>query len=325
MILREEVLKVLKDHQCEWVSGEALSKNLNVSRTAVWKHIKALLEQGYQIQSSPRKGYRICTPADLLSPEEVKPGLMTKVFGQDQYIYYRQTDSTNKRARALAMEGFPEGTVIVAEEQNDGRGRRGRSWYSPINQGIYMSVILRPTFPLRQISRLSLLTAVALAEALEETGLKPGIKWPNDILINGRKIAGILAEAVTDMDSIEFVILGIGININNPPQDFPDDFRTPPTSILAEHGLPGSRIKLVQRLLLSLEQHYHLLQLDNFTPTLEKARHLSVVLGQKVHFDEGGKILSGTAVGLDDNGFLQVRDDNGTLRTVVSGEISQLP
>jgi BirA family biotin operon repressor/biotin-[acetyl-CoA-carboxylase] ligase len=131
MILREEVLKVLKDHQGEWVSGEALSKNLNVSRTAVWKHIKTLLEQGYQIQSSTRKGYRLCTPADLLSPEEVKPGLMTKVFGQDKYIYYRQTDSTNKRARALAMEGYPEGTVIVAEEQTDGKGRRGRSWYSP--------------------------------------------------------------------------------------------------------------------------------------------------------------------------------------------------
>jgi BirA family biotin operon repressor/biotin-[acetyl-CoA-carboxylase] ligase len=249
---------------------------------------------------------------------------MTKVFGQDKYIYYRQTDSTNKRARALAMEGYPEGTVIVAEEQTDGKGRRGRSWYSPINQGIYMSVILRPTFPLRQISRLSLLAAVALAEALEETGLKPGIKWPNDILINGRKIAGILSEAITDMDSIEFIILGIGININNLLQDFPDDFRTSPTSILAEHGLPGSRIKLFQRLLFSLEKHYDLLQLDNFTPTLEKARHLSVVLGQKVSFDEGGEILSGTAIGLDDNGFLQVRDDNGTLRTVVSGEISQL-
>jgi len=325
MALRESVLKALKAGNGEWVSGETLSQTLNVSRTAVWKQVQNLSTEGYKIESSPKKGYRISNPVDLLSPEEVKPGLLTEVFGQDNYFYYRQTDSTNKRARALANDGYPEGTVIVAEEQTDGRGRRGRSWYSPSNQGIYMSIILRPAFPLRQISRLSLLAGVASAEALkDELGLQPSIKWPNDILINGRKITGILSEAVTDMDSIEYIVLGIGININNLPQEFPEDFRTPPTSVLAENGQPGSRVKLLRKLLLSLERQYNFLEDDNFTPILEKARRLSMTLGQKVYFDEGSEVISGEAIDLDDKGYLLVRDYKGTIHTVMSGEISLL-
>ncbi|MDD3895380.1 MAG: biotin--[acetyl-CoA-carboxylase] ligase [Syntrophomonadaceae bacterium] len=325
MTLRESVLKALKAGNGEWVSGETLSQTLNVSRTAVWKQVQNLSTEGYKIESSPKKGYRISNPVDLLSPEEVKPGLLTEVFGQDNYFYYRQTDSTNKRARALANDGYPEGTVIVAEEQTDGRGRRGRSWYSPSNQGIYMSIILRPAFPLRQISRLSLLAGVASAEALkDELGLQPSIKWPNDILINGRKITGILSEAVTDMDSIEYIVLGIGININNLPQEFPEDFRTPPTSVLAENGQPGSRVKLLRKLLLSLERQYNFLKDDNFTPILEKARRLSMTLGQKVYFDEGSEVISGEAIDLDDKGYLLVRDYKGTIHTVMSGEISLL-
>lgn len=325
MALRESVLKALKAGNGEWVSGETLSQTLNVSRTAVWKQVQNLSTEGYIIESSPKKGYRISNPVDLLSPEEVKPGLLTEVFGQDNYFYYRQTDSTNKRARALANDGYPEGTVIVAEEQTDGRGRRGRSWYSPSNQGIYMSIILRPAFPLRQISRLSLLAGVASAEALkDELGLQPSIKWPNDILINGRKITGILSEAVTDMDSIEYIVLGIGININNLPQEFPEDFRTPPTSVLAENGQPGSRVKLLRKLLLSLERQYNFLEDDNFTPILEKARRLSMTLGQKVYFDEGSEVISGEAIDLDDKGYLLVRDYKGTIHTVMSGEISLL-
>lgn len=266
----------------------------------------------------------MCRSADILSAEEVKSGLATKILGQEHYIYCRIIDSTNKYARTLAEEGYPEGTLVIAEEQTAGKGRRGREWYSPLSRGIYMSIILRPDLPLRQMPRLSLMAAAALAEVLVETGLKPGIKWPNDVLVNGKKIAGILAEVITGRDGIEFIILGIGININNPVDEFPDDLRTPPTSIMAELGIPGSRVELLQKLLLSLEQHYELLLTDDFTSILEKARRLSTVLGQKVQFDENGANLAGIALDLDENGFLLVRDEKGKIHTVVSGEIDSL-
>lgn len=326
MTLREAVLKALKEKNGDWISGEALSNHLNVSRTTIWKQVKTLLDAGYVIESSPKKGYRIIAPADLLSPEEVLPGLETKLFGQSSFIYYQETDSTNKRARALAAEGYPEGTIVVAEKQIEGKGRRGRSWYSPIKQGIYLSLIIRPIIPLKQISRVSLLAAVAVSEALEEElNLKPQIKWPNDILINNRKIAGILSEAITDMDSIEYIVIGIGININNPPEEFPDDFRTPPTSALGETQTPVSRIDLLRRLLLSFENHYTLLQKGDFTHTLEKAKSLSLVIGKEVRLDEKDMIISGLAFDIDDNGFLLVKDQSGTIHTVMSGEISVLP
>lgn len=326
MVLRKVVLTALKERNGKWVSGEALSMILNVSRTTVWKQVKTLLDEGYEVESSPKKGYRICAPVDLLSAEEVCPGLLTEVFGQKNYFYYREIDSTNKRARTLAAEGYPEGTLIVAEKQTDGRGRRGRNWYSPSNQGIYVSVILRPVFPLKQISRVSLLAAVAVAETLEEElNLQPRIKWPNDILINNRKIAGILSEAVTDMDSIEYIVIGIGLNINNPPEEFPADLRTPATSALAENDHPGSRVKVLRRLLLSLEKHYNLLQSGNFTQTLEIARRLSLVIGQEVRLDEVNTVITGLAIDIDDSGFLLVKDQTGTIHTIMSGEISVLP
>ena len=222
MTLREAVLAALKDKKGEWVSGEALSGILKVSRTTVWKHVRTLQAEGYEVDSSSKKGYRLSAPPDLLSPDEVCPGLVTKVLGQEHYFYYQEIDSTNNQARALASKGYPEGTIVVAELQTDGRGRRGRSWYSPASQGIYISVILRPMLPLKEISRVSLITAVAVAETLEEElNLPARIKWPNDILINNRKIAGILSEAVTDMDGIEYIVVGIGLNINNQLQTSP--------------------------------------------------------------------------------------------------------
>ena len=326
MALREAVLLALKENKGEWVSGEALSNHLKVSRTAVWKQVKTLLAEGYEVESSPKKGYRLSASADLLSPEEVCPGLKTKVFGRNNYIYYRETDSTNTRARLLASEGYPEGTVVVAEMQTAGKGRRGRSWYSPASQGIYVSVILRPLLPLKEISRVSLVVAVAVAETLEaELNLKPRIKWPNDILINGRKIVGMLSEAVTDMDGVEYIVTGIGININNQIEDFPDDFRTPATSAIAEHEQPASRVKVLQSLLWHLEKYYKQLLTGNFAPTLEKARSLSMVIGQEVRLDTVNGFVAGQAIGIDDDGFLLVRDEEGVTHTVMSGEISIMP
>ncbi len=326
MNLRDQVLVALKGSGGEWVSGEALSKILQVSRTTVWKQIKTLEIEGYAVDSSPKKGYRLSGPPDLLSPDEVCPGLQSKVFGRNQYFYYREIDSTNNRARALATEGYPEGTIVVAEKQTAGRGRRGRNWYSPDNQGIYVSFILRPALPLKEISRISLLVAVAVAETLEtELNLPARIKWPNDILINNKKIAGILSEAVTDTDGIEYIVIGIGLNINNQVQEFPDDFRTAATSARAEYERPCSRIKVLQGLLASFEQHYFNLLNGNFTQTLEKGRQLSLAIGQKLRLDTINGFVEGQAIDIDDNGFLLLRDQSGIIHTIMSGEITILP
>lgn len=325
MTLREAVLTALKERKGEWVSGEALSESLKVSRTAVWKQVKTLLAEGYEVESAPKKGYRISATADLLSPEEVCAGLTTKVFGRQDYFYYREIDSTNNRARVLASEGYPEGTVVVAETQTAGRGRRGRSWYSPAKQGIYVSVILRPVLPLKEISRVSLVTAVAVAATLEsELNLQPRIKWPNDVLVDNKKIAGILSEAVTDMDGVEYIVVGIGLNINNKIQDFPTDFRTPATSALAEHDHPDSRIQVLQGLLLHLESYYQQLLAGNFAMTLDKARSLSMVIGQEIRLDTVNGFTVGKAIDIDASGFLLVLDQQGTTHTIMSGEISIL-
>ncbi|PKM78795.1 MAG: biotin--[acetyl-CoA-carboxylase] ligase [Firmicutes bacterium HGW-Firmicutes-15] len=326
MTLRDAVLVALKDKNGQWVSGEALSEILKVSRTTVWKQIKTLQAEGYEVDSSPKKGYRLSSPPDLLSPGEVCPGLTTEVLGRKHYFYFQEIDSTNNQARDLAATGYPEGTVVVAEMQTAGRGRRGRSWYSPAIKGIYLSVILRPILPLKEISRVSLVTAVAVAETLkEELNLKPCIKWPNDILINNRKIAGILSEAVTDMDGVEYIVTGVGLNINNPAQTFPSDFRTTATSALAEYDHPGSRVKVLQGLLASLESHYFQLLSGNFARTLEKYKSMSIAIGQELRLDTINGFIVGQAIDVDDNGFLIVRDHSGNIHTIMSGEISISP
>lgn len=325
MAFREAVLASLKRNQGEWISGEKLSDDLKVSRTTIWKQVKTLQAEGYRVDSSPKKGYRLAAAQDLLSAGEVLSGLKSRVLGQTHYFYYSEIDSTNNRARELAARGYPEGTVVVAEKQTGGRGRRGRSWSSAAGQGLYVSVIFRPVLPLKEISRISLVTAEAVAETLEkELNLPARIKWPNDILIRNRKICGILTEAVTDMDGVEYLVSGIGININNRSSDFPEELRNTATSCLIECGQPQSRIKILQGLLACLELNYHHLLQGGFTDILEKIKCRSSVIGQELRLDTLNGWLTGRAVDIDDNGFLLIRDPAGAIHTVMSGEISLL-
>jgi BirA family biotin operon repressor/biotin-[acetyl-CoA-carboxylase] ligase len=324
--MRQKILQSLKDNNKQWLSGEYLSEILGVSRTAVWKQIKALQSEGYKIESSPKKGYRLSSLPDLLSPGEVCPDLTTRVLGRTHYLYYQELDSTNNQARSLAAQGYPEGTVVITEMQTAGRGRRGRSWFSPAVTGIYFSIILRPVMPLKEISRLSLVTAAAVAETLEtELNLPARIKWPNDILINSRKIAGILSEAVTDMDGVEYIIIGVGLNTNNSIQSFPDDFRIPATSALIECTRPASRSKLLQSLLKNLENRYFQLLDGDFAGILDKVKRMSMVIGQNLKLDTINGFIIGQAIDINTDGFLVVRDQSGTIHTIMSGEISILP
>lgn len=259
---------------------------------------------------------------DSLTPEAVVTGLMSRVFGRRDYFYYREIDSTNNRALELAADGYPEGTVVVAETQTAGRGRRGRTWYSPPRHGLYLSVILRPQLPVREIPRVSLVIGVAVAETLEAAFQLPArIKWPNDILINNRKIAGVLSEVVTGSRGIDCIVTGIGLNINNPLQDFPGELRTAPTSVLAEKETPVSRVRVLQELLMHLETRYYQLLEGNFNGILDKGKSLSTVIGKEVEYDSQNGLAIGQAVDIDDNGFLLVKDKSGKIHTVTSGEV----
>lgn len=259
---------------------------------------------------------------DSLTPEAVVTGLMSRVFGRREYFYYREIDSTNNRALELAADGYPEGTVVVAETQTAGRGRRGRTWYSPPRHGLYLSVILRPQLPVREIPRVSLVIGVAVAETLEAAFQLPArIKWPNDILINNRKIAGVLSEVVTGSQGIDCIVTGIGLNINNPLQDFPGDLRTAPTSVLAEKETPVSRVRVLQELLMHLETRYYQLLEGNFNGILDKGKSLSTIIGKEVEYDSQNGPAIGQAVDIDDNGFLLVKDKSGKIHTVTSGEV----
>ncbi|MDR3270381.1 MAG: biotin--[acetyl-CoA-carboxylase] ligase [Peptococcaceae bacterium] len=325
MLLRETILQSLKAQKNAWVSGATLSHELNVSRTTVWKQMQQLLAAGYAIEASTKKGYRLTSEVDRLSPEEVRSGLASAEFGRWNYFYYPETDSTNARARDLAAQGYPEGTVVVAERQTAGRGRRGRRWYSPANKGIYLSIILRPKLPLKDIARISLVAAVAVAETLEtELQLPARIKWPNDLFIGHKKIAGILAEAATDMDSIEYIVVGIGLNFNHTLQDFPDELQSCATSVLLEDPAQRRRVNCLQNLLLQLEEHYAQLLNGDFNRILVKARRLSMVIAKEVQFDSLNSTIAGKAIDIDDNGFLLVRDPSGVIHSMMSGEITRI-
>jgi len=322
MSVRAGILATLKENQGYWVSGQTLSESLNVSRTAIWKHIKNLLEEGYEIESASKKGYRLNGPANVLTQAEVGSGLATQLFGRESYFYFREIDSTNNRAKALAAEGVPEGTVVVADMQTAGRGRRGRQWFSPSNQGIYVSVVLRPSLPLREISRISLVAAVAVAETLrEEFGLDALIKWPNDILIDHKKIAGILSEAVIDTVGLEYMVVGIGLNINQDLSQFPADLRMPATSLRVENSQAVARVRILQSLLLSLEQQYLRLLAGDFESILVRARALSMVLGQQVRLETAEGFVVGKAVDINSDGYLMVVNPDGSVQAVMSGEI----
>lgn len=319
---RHQVLAELRRHQGEYVSGEELSRKLGLSRTAIWKHIRALRQEGYQISASTRRGYALLTTPDCFYPEEVMAGLKTSWLGRSFY-YYDEVGSTNQVAKELADAGAPEGTVVVAEYQLSGRGRLGRSWLSPAGKGIWVSLILRPRVAPVQLPQLSLMAAVAVKEAVEEiTGLRPGIKWPNDLMIKGRKVAGILTEMRAEMDSTQYVVLGIGINVNLERTDFTPEVQSLATSLKLEAGREVARLPLFNALLCHLEDWYMRWQEEGFGPVRAAWKEASITLGRQVKVIASGKIYEGEAVDIDEEGALLVRDAAGCLRRFNYGEIS---
>lgn len=317
--MQERIMQSLKGSP-GYLSGEEISRILNISRAGIWKHIQDLRRQGYRIDAVPHLGYRILSSPDKLLPWEIKFGLGTAVIGQN-IVYSETVGSTMDEAFQLGIDGAPEGTVVCAETQTKGRGRLGRTWISPSGKGVYVSVILRPQLALPEVSQLTLVCAVALCEAINAVAdLKARIKWPNDIFIGGKKIAGILTELNAEMDRVRFVIVGVGINVNALAQQLPPEA----TSFKLEAKKDFSRVAVLQEFLRSLEKWLPAFQDNGFPFVLGRWKELTLTLGRRVRFTEPRGEAEGVAVDLAPDGGLLVRKDSGEVVKRISGDVSLL-
>ncbi|NLJ33837.1 MAG: biotin--[acetyl-CoA-carboxylase] ligase [Firmicutes bacterium] len=320
--MKEKTLRALRETKEEYLSGEVLSNLLGVSRTAVWKAVQALRQEGYDITSQARSGYRLNKIPDRLLPAEISWGLKTRFLGHHIH-YYETMSSTNIRAKELARQGAGEGTLVVAEEQVEGRGRRGRTWHSPPGEGVLFSFILRPALQPTHAPQLTFMASVAVAKTLrEDYNLPAGIKWPNDIFIRGRKVAGILTELSAEVDRINFVAMGIGVNVNTELASFSPFLRERVTSLRVEKGHSLARVPLLQRLLLSLEEEYTALLEGGFAPLRRRWLELNLVLGKRVRIISPERSFTGTAVNVDEYGALLVQEEGAGLRRVLAGDVS---
>lgn len=303
-----------------FLSGEKLSEEFGLSRTAIWKHVKALKADGYQIESVTRKGYKLVSSPDIVNYDEIKEILHTKIIG-GKMIHFNSLESTNKTAKEVAVVN-DEGTVVVAEQQTKGKGRLGREWISPNRKGLYFSVILKPDTDPTKVAKLTLLGAASVNRGLLDLGIQSLIKWPNDIVINGKKVAGILTEMSCELGTINHIIIGIGINVNQSKEEIPYDLRDRATSLLMESGKAINRKELFAAILNRLDQFYmEFLQDENMDGVLEICRENSAVIGKDVLVIQGDNSRKGHVVGINHSGELQVRFDTG-LETVFSGEVS---
>jgi BirA family transcriptional regulator, biotin operon repressor / biotin---[acetyl-CoA-carboxylase] ligase len=317
-MIEANIIKLLKENRNSFVSGEEISHKLNVSRTAIWKHITHLRQCGYEISATPHTGYCLEKVPDKLLPDEISYGLETKIFGRKIYAY-NSADSTNTIAYNLAEQAEPEGALIVAEKQTKGKGRMGRHWVSPQGSGIYMSLILKPKISPTEAGKITLISSVAVAKTIRKiTGLKALIKWPNDVYINDSKVCGILTEMSAELDLINFIIMGIGININTPKSSLPDMA----TSLFLETKEKVNRITFLQSLLGEIEIYYNKLVKGGFSDIINDWRDLSLTLGKRINVEWRKQIIQGQAMDIDDSGALIVRDDFGFSHHILSGDVS---
>lgn len=316
MDYREEILDVLRKNTEAYISGEELAETLRVSRTMIWKYIESLRQDGFVVESVTNRGYRLVSAPDLLLRSEVQRGLNTGFIGKQMY-YFGEIDSTNHKARELAPT-CPDGTLIIAERQSEGRGRMGKEWYSP-HGGIWLSIILKPDISPEHIYRLTLVAGVSVAEALAGMGIAAQIKWPNDILINEKKVCGILTEVDAEMDVVNFVIVGIGINANIELDMLPPLLGIHSTSLKNEVGSDINRVMLVQRLLERFEQDYRLFISGDFDSIIRRWKEHSATLNRQVRIVTRFRTIEGEAVGIDHDGALVVEREDGTLEREITG------
>ncbi|MBK7864826.1 MAG: biotin--[acetyl-CoA-carboxylase] ligase [Archangiaceae bacterium] len=319
----EMILSFLAEGGDEYTSGAALSDKLGLSRTAVWKHVESLRKLGYRIEAIPSRGYRLTEVPDRLTSLELDPLLSTREIGLTLHAF-EKVDSTNSTAFKLAADGAMHGEVVVAEEQTSGKGRRGRSWSSPPGKNLYCSLILRPDLPPARASELTLVAAVALAETLRDAGVKAEIKWPNDVQVAGRKIAGILTELSADTEKVHFVVVGIGVNLNCGAEDLPEELRETATSLKLTRGQPVMRALFTAALWTRFESWLDRHTAEGFSPVRDAWRSYSATLGQEVLVKSEARELRGTAEDIDEQGALLIRKSDGSVERVLAGDVEQV-
>ena len=322
--MKEKILKLLKENKTEYLSGEYLSTVFGVSRTAVWKVIKQLQEEGYIIQSKTKLGYKLVESPDNLYSYEIQEGLRTKRIGKNIY-YFEEIDSTNDYGKIVAQKPFEDGDIIIAESQNKGRGRFSREWVSPMRKGAYLSILLKPQISFEKITRLTIITALAVCSALEDhIQKKVEIKWPNDILINQKKICGILTEISGEVDKINYVVIGIGININLDIEDFDESLATKASSLKIETGKIQNRKEIVQKILSIFDEYYDdFLNDENYESIIDEYRKKSYLIGRNVEVRiYNNDSIRARVLDIEKNGALKVELENGEIRDLLSGEVT---
>lgn len=304
-------------------SGAELAKQLGVSRAAIWARIEELRKLGYDIGASPHHGYVLRACPDALHADDLHARLGgTQVVGREIRVF-KETDSTNDLVDKLAHDGVAEGMVVFAESQNQGRGRLGRRWLSPAGKGLWFSVLLRPNLSPMAATQLTVISAVAVSRAIErETGLRPGIKWPNDIMFGTRKCAGILIELSTEIDHIRHAVLGIGVDVNLAAEDFPPELRDIATSLRAEAGREIDRPALAAAMLRELDYVYARLREGDFHQVGDEWMRRCSTLGRRVTLKIGDRTIQGVAEALDDEGALVVRNDHGHVERILGGDVT---
>lgn len=317
--MKAEILAMLRESD-GYVSGQELCNKFGVSRTAIWKAINQLKDMGYEIEAVPNKGYHLVSAPDVMNEAEIKSLLHTEWAGQELFCF-DEIDSTNTRAKELAEQGYPSGTLVVADRQIAGRGRRGRSWDSPAGIGIFMTLLLKPDINPNNASMLTLVTALATAQAISDaTGAEAKIKWPNDIVINGKKVCGILTEMSAQFDYINHIVIGIGINVHN--ESFPEEIRETASSLLLESGKRIHRADLIARFLERFEAGYAIfLQTEDLEGLMKDYNALLVNIQKQVRILDPKEPFEGKAIGITKRGELIV-DTWESRKLVSSGEVS---
>lgn len=323
MTLDAEILKALRAPPGAELSAADLAQHLRCSRSTVRAHLEGLRALGYEIVSDPHRGYRLVSAPDLLHADEVLSLLgPVEVVGRDIRVF-QETTSTNDVAEKLARDGVREGVVVFAESQTRGRGRLGRTWVSPPGKGLWFSVLLRPDLPPQAVTQLTVAAATALSRAIrQQTDLATEIKWPNDILVQGRKVAGVLTELSAELDHVNHAVLGIGLNVNLTTGDFPPELRKLATSLKVGAGRPVRRAELAAAILRELDRDYGRIGRGQFPAVADEWEGQCTTLGRHVSIRLGDRRVTGRAESLDQDGVLQLRTDHGHLERITGGDVS---
>ena len=317
-----QILQALRRAGTGFVSGAEISQRLGITRAAIWARIEELRQLGYEISASPHQGYQLRSVPDRLVADDLI-GLVAgnHIIGRDIRVF-EETNSTNDIVEKLARDGVKEGVVVFAEAQTRGRGRLGRKWLSPARRGLWFSVLLRPDLRPQAATQLTVAAATALCRAIRaQTEQKPQVKWPNDILINGRKVAGVLTELAAEIDHVKHLILGIGVDVNLSASEFPVELKKVATSLKIESGRHLSRLDLAAAILRELDADYQRIQLGRFAEVADEWEEQCITLGHRVRIHIGPREVAGRAEALDDDGALLVRTDHGHLERIIGGDV----